>query len=80
MFCFVLLLSFSFLAFFSPQPGMSGDSFVMALKQSFETENTVGFLLQMSNNRLVFSPLCLSPLEISSDLGTAEAARIQKSA
>lgn len=52
----------------------------MALKQSFETENTVGFLLQMSNNRLVFSPLCLSPLEISSDLGTAEAARIQKSA
>lgn len=60
---------------------MSGDSFVKALKQSSETENTgmvfvCLFVLQMSNQGHF---LC-SPLEMSSDLGTFEEARIQKSA
>lgn len=55
---------------------MSRDSFVKALKQSSETENTGVFLLQMSN----WGHFLCSLLEMSSDLGTAEEARIQESA
>lgn len=55
---------------------MSGDSFVKALKQSSETENTDVFLLQMSNQGHF---LC-STLEMNSDLRPSEEARIQKSA